>query len=235
MKYQRILLKMSGESLAGAQRYGLDSGQLEKYADEIASVYYKKIQVAVVLGGGNIFRGFHGNKTGIDRVQGDYMGMLATVINSMGLQAVLQQKGIPAVVLGAIEITPLCEKMNRQVAIKYLQKEFVVLISGGTGNPFFTTDTAAALRAVEISADVILKATRVDGVYTANPEKDPSAVKFNSLSFSEAYDQGLMIMDLTAFTLCSENRMPVVVFDVNTPGNLLKVVQGDEVGTLIYP
>lgn len=233
MKYKRVLLKLSGESLAGSNRYGIESQKLEQYALEIQSAHKLGAQVAVVLGGGNIFRGLHGNSDQIDRVQGDYMGMLATVINSLGLKSVLQKIGIQAVVLGGIAIDPLCEKMCRESAINYLEKGYVVLICGGTGNPFFTTDSAAALRAAEIEAEIILKGTRVDGIYTADPEKNPTAVKFTTISFDEAYEKGLKIMDLTAFTLCRENNLPLIVFDINTRGNLQQIILGEPIGTLV--
>jgi uridylate kinase len=233
MKLQRILLKLSGESLAGKHNDPIDSLKLASYAEEISSVTDQKIQVAVVIGGGNIFRGFHGTVAGIDRVQGDYMGMLATVINSMALQDALEKLGIRSKLMGGFSIDPVCERMSRRKAIEYLENGFVVIISGGTGNPFFTTDTASALRAVEIKADAILKGTRVDGVYSADPEKDPSAVKYDTLGFDEAYEKGLKIMDLTAFTLCKENKLPVVVFNMNMKGNLLKVVRGEKVGTVV--
>jgi len=233
MKLRRILLKLSGESLMGEQKDPIDILKLASYAEEIKSVRDEKIEVAVVIGGGNIFRGFQGTSAGIDRVQGDYMGMLATVINSMALQDALEKLGIRSKLMGGISIDPICERMSRRKAIEYLEKGFVVIISGGTGNPFFTTDTASALRAVEIKADAILKGTRVDGVYTADPEKDPSAVKYDTLNFDEAYEKGLKIMDLTAFTLCKENKLPVIVFNMNMKGNLLKVVKGEKVGTMV--
>lgn len=233
MKYKRILLKLSGESLSGNNQYGIDAKKLEEYASEIAAVHAMGTQVAVVLGGGNIFRGFQGNTTGIDRVQGDYMGMLATVINSLGLQAVLDNINIPAVVLGGIAIDPLCGKASRERAISELKLGKVVIISGGTGNPFFTTDSAAALRAVEIKADAILKGTRVDGVYSADPEKDPNAVKYDAISFDEAIEKNLRIMDQTAFTLCRENNLPIIVFDVNRKGNLKKIIEGHNTGTIV--
>lgn len=233
MKYKRILLKLSGESLAGSNQYGIDAGRLEAYADEIAAVHATGTQIAVVLGGGNIFRGFQGNTTGIDRVQGDYMGMLATVINSLGLKAVLDNFNIPSVVMGGIAIDSLCEKVTRERAIQKLEEGKVVIISGGTGNPFFTTDSAAALRAVEIKADAVLKGTRVDGVYSADPEKDPSAVKFDTISFDEAIEKKLKIMDQTAFTLCRENNLPIIVFNTNQKGNLKKIVEGEKIGTLV--
>lgn len=233
MKYKRILLKLSGEALMGSQQYGIDPKRLSDYASEIKSIADQNVQVAIVIGGGNIFRGMAGVATGVDRVQGDYMGMLATVINSMALQAALEKKGMKTKLLSGIAIEPVAEAMSRRKAISYLEEGKVVIISGGTGNPFFTTDSASALRAVEIKADVILKGTRVDGVYTADPEKHPDAVKYDTLTFDEAYQKGLHIMDLTAFTLCRENNLPIIVFDMNTNGNLLKVVSGDKVGTLI--
>ncbi len=233
MKYKRILLKLSGEALMGSQQYGIDQERLSDYASEIKSIADQKVQVAIVIGGGNIFRGMAGVATGVDRVQGDYMGMLATVINSMALQAALEKEGMKTKLLSGIAIEPVAEAMSRRKAISYLEEGKVVIISGGTGNPFFTTDSASALRAVEIKADVILKGTRVDGVYTADPEKHPDAVKYDTLTFDEAYQKGLHIMDLTAFTLCRENNLPIIVFDMNTNGNLLKVVSGDKVGTLI--
>jgi len=233
IKYRRILLKLSGEALEGERGYGIDPLRLAVYAGEIRSVMQEGIEVAVVIGGGNIFRGIQGTSDGMDRVQGDYMGMLATVINSMALQAALEKTGLKARILSGIPIEPLCEAMSRRKAVEYLEKGYVVIIAGGTGNPYFTTDTASALRAIEIGAKVILKGTRVDGVYTADPEKDPSAVKYETLGFAEAYEKGLKIMDLTAFTLCRENNMPVVVFDMNRQGNLLKIVRGENVGTLV--
>lgn len=233
MKLKRILLKLSGEALEGKQGYGIDPDRLMEYATEIKSVAAKGIQVAIVIGGGNIFRGLQGTKYGVDRVQGDYMGMLATVINSMALQDALVKLGLKVKHLGGLSIDPLCSKMSRPKAIKYLEQGYVVVISGGTGNPYFTTDTASALRAIEIKADAILKGTRVDGVYTADPEKDPKAKKFDTLSFDEAYKKNLKIMDLTAFTLCRENDLPIIVFNMNTKGNLLKLLQGKKVGTVV--
>ena len=233
MKLNRVLLKLSGESLMGEQYESIDALKLAAYADEIRSVIDENVQVAVVLGGGNIFRGLQGTDDGTDRVQGDYMGMLATVINSLALQDALEKRGIRSKLMGGIAIDPVCERMIRRKAIEYLEQGFIVIISGGTGNPFFTTDTASALRAVEIKADAILKGTRVDGVYNADPEKDPSAVRYDTMSFEEAYGKGLKIMDLTAFTLCKENHLPIVVFNMNVKGNLLKVVRGEEVGTVV--
>lgn len=234
MKYKRILLKLSGESLAGNSGQGFDTDMLALYANEIKQAVGLGAQVAIVLGGGNIFRGLKGNNTGTDRVQGDYMGMLATVINSLALQSALQNVGIKSKVFSGLPVEPIAEKVSGPKAISKLEKGEVVIIAGGTGNPFFTTDTAAALRAIEINADVLLKGTRVDGVYTADPEKDPAATKFDTLTFEEAYNKGLNIMDMTAFTLCSENKMPVIVFDVHEAGNLQKILNGDRCGTLIH-
>jgi len=233
MKFDRILLKLSGEALMGKQQYGIDPERLADYAEEIRSVVAAKTEVAIVMGGGNIFRGLTGTGSGIDRVQGDYMGMLATVINSMALQSALEVVGVKSRVLSGIAIEPVCEAMSRRKAIGYLEKGEVVIISGGTGNPYFTTDTASALRAVEIKADAMFKGTRVDGVYTADPEKDKSAVKYDSLTFDEAYEKGLKIMDLTAFTLCRENNLPVVVFNINEKGILSRIIAGEKLGTII--
>ncbi len=233
MKYKRILLKLSGEALMGEQEYGIDPRRLADYASEIKAIYNKGVETAIVIGGGNIFRGLQGASQGMDRVQGDYMGMLATVINSMSIQGALEKEGLPVKLLGGIAIDPICEAMSRKRAQDYLKEGKVVVISGGTGNPFFTTDTASALRAVEIEADIILKGTRVDGVYTADPEKHKDAVKFDELTFAQAYEKKLHIMDLTAFTLCQENNLPIYVFDMNKKGNLLKVVEGEKIGTLI--
>ncbi len=233
IKFKRVLLKLSGEALEGSQGYGIDPQRLADYAREIKSAVEAGVQVAIVIGGGNIFRGLQGTSEGMDRVQGDYMGMLATVINSMALQAVLEKAGMEVKLLSGIAIEPICEAMSRRKAIGCLNKGQVVVIAAGTGNPFFTTDSASALRAIEIQADAILKGTRVDGVYTADPEKDPSAVKYSSLSYEEAYEKGLKIMDLTAFTLCRENKMPIVVFNMNIRGNLLKIIRGEAVGTIV--
>ena len=234
MKYKRILLKLSGESLAGNSGQGFDTEMLELYAGEIKKAVELGTQVAVVLGGGNIFRGLKGNNIGTDRVQGDYMGMLATVINSLALQSALQSVGVKSKILSGLAVDPIAERTSGPKAISSLENGEVVILAGGTGNPFFTTDTAAALRAIEIHADVLLKGTRVDGVYTADPEKDPSATKFDELTFDQAYSKGLNIMDMTAFTLCSENKMPVIVFDVHKEGNLHKILNGNNCGTLIY-
>ncbi len=234
MKYQRVLLKLSGEALMGSQQYGIDPERLSDYADEIKSITTKGVQVAIVIGGGNIFRGLQGASKGMDRVQGDYMGMMATIINSMALQGALEKIDVKTRLLGGLEIQPFAESMSRKKAVEYLNQGMVCIISGGTGNPYFTTDTASALRGVEIEADIMLKGTRVDGIYTADPEKDPTASKFQSLSYDEAYEKGLKIMDLTAFTLCRENNLPMYVFDMNKKGNLLKVIEGKEIGTLVH-
>lgn len=231
MKYNRILLKLSGESLMGNQSYGISPDMLEQYVRDIKEVVEKGVQVAIVIGGGNIFRGLSGAAKGMDRVQGDYMGMLATLINSMALQAELEKQGIKTELLSGLAIEPICKEMSRRRAIEAMEEGKVVVIGGGSGNPFFTTDTASALRAVEIKADVILKGTRVDGVYTADPEKDPNATKYATLSFQEALAKKLKIMDLTAFALCEENNLPIYVFDMNKVGNLLKVVEGQSIGT----
>jgi uridylate kinase len=206
---------------------------LADYAQEIRSVVNAGVQVAIVIGGGNIFRGLQGTSEGMDRVQGDYMGMMATVINSMAIQAALEKLGLEVKLLSGLAIDPICEAMSRRKAISYLNHGHVVVIAAGTGNPYFTTDSASALRAIEIQADAILKGTRVDGVYNADPEKDPAAVKFNTLSFDEAYEKGLKIMDLTAFTLCRENKMPIIVFNMNREGNLLKIIRGESLGTVV--
>jgi uridylate kinase len=233
MKFKRVLLKLSGEALEGSQGYGIDPQRLTLYAAEIKSVVDTGVQVAVVIGGGNIFRGLQGTSDGMDRVQGDYMGMLATVINSMAIQAALEKIGVEVKLLSGLAIEPICEAMSRRKAVSHLNKGQVVVIAAGTGNPFFTTDSASALRAIEIQADAILKGTRVDGVYNADPEKVPAAVKYHRLSFDEAYEKGLKIMDLTAFTLCRENNLPIVVFNMNEPGNLLKLIHGEDVGTVV--
>jgi uridylate kinase len=234
MKYKRILLKLSGESLSGSSGSGFDIAMLGLYSNEIQTVVELGAQVAIVLGGGNIFRGLKGNNFGIDRVQGDYMGMLATIINSLALQSALISNGVRAKVLSGLPVEPVAEKVSGARAVEVLEKGEVVIIAGGTGNPFFTTDTAAALRAVEIHANLLLKGTRVDGVYTSDPEKDPQAVKYDSLSFDEAYSKGLNIMDLTAFTLCKENNLPVVIFNVHEQGALRKILEGEKVGTLVH-
>lgn len=232
-KYKRILLKLSGESLMGTQAYGIDAKRLDDYAREIAACVRTGCQIAIVIGGGNIFRGLQGAAKGMDRIQGDYMGMMATLINSMALQAELGKQGVDALLLSGLAVDPICERMSSRRAIAALEAGRVVIMAAGTGNPFFTTDTGAALRAAEVRADVLLKGTRVDGVYTADPEKDPTAVKYDRLTFDEAYDKGLKIMDLTAFTLCKENAVPIYVFNMDVPGNLLKVVAGEPIGTVI--
>lgn len=217
----------------GDQTYGIDPVRLTMYANEIKKIVEKNIEVAIVIGGGNIFRGLKGASQGMDRVQGDYMGMLATVINSMSIQGALEKIGVPTKLLGGLEIQPFCEPMSRKIAQEYLKAGKVVIISGGTGNPYFTTDTASALRAIEIEADVIMKGTRVDGIYTADPEKDSNAIKYEHLTFKEAYEKKLSIMDLTSFTLCEENKMPIYVFDMNKEDNLLKIIEGKHLGTLV--
>ena len=233
LHYKRILLKLSGEALMGDKKSGLDESVLESYARQIKEIQAMGAQVGIVIGGGNIFRGLSGQKEGFDRVTGDYIGMLATVINGLALQTYITQAGGKARVLTAIEMLPVAERYSKTLATELLDRGYAVIFTFGTGNPFFTTDTAAALRGVETAAEVILKGTRVDGVYTADPEKDPSAVKFDEITFGEAYDRGLKIMDLTAFTMCRENNLPILVFDMNTPGNLRKVLEGKKVGTII--
>ena len=233
-KYKRVLLKLSGESLMGDQHYGIDTNRLNQYAQQIASVVASGVQVAIVIGGGNIFRGLQGASKGFDRVKGDQMGMLATVINSLALSSALQAAGQPAQVYTALNMYPIGEYYSKWKAIEALGKGTVAIIAGGTGNPFFTTDTGAALRAVEVEADVMLKGTRVDGVYTADPEKDPNAEKFEKITYDEVYNRGLKVMDLTATALCKENKMPIYVFDMDTPGNLKKVIEGEPIGTLVY-
>jgi uridylate kinase len=233
-KYKRILLKLSGESLMGNQNYGIDENRLNEYAAQIAIVAEMEVQIGIVIGGGNIFRGLSGSSKGFDRVNGDQMGMLATVINSLALSSSLKNSGIKSRVFSAIRMEPVAEYYSREIAVKALEKGEVVIISGGTGNPYFTTDTASALRAVETGAEIMLKGTRVDGVYTADPEKDPQAKKFERISFAEVYQKNLRIMDLTATTLCKENNLPVLVFNMDKKGNLEKVLQGEDIGTLIY-
>ena len=233
MEYKRILLKLSGESLMGNGEYGIDPKMLSKYANDISSIVAKNVEVAVVIGGGNIYRGIQSEGAGFDRVQGDHMGMLATIINGMALQSALESINIETRLLTAIRMEQVAEPYIRRKAMRHLQKGRVVIFGGGTGNPYFTTDTAATLRAIEIEADIILKGTRVDGIYTADPEKDVNAIKFNTISFDEVYKKGLSIMDMTAFTLCNENKLPIMVFNMNTPGNLLNAVMGKDIGTLV--
>ena len=233
MKYNRVLLKLSGEALMGSQQYGIDPQRLNDYADEIIEAAKAGVQIGIVIGGGNIYRGLQGASKGMDRIQGDYMGMLATVINSMAMQSTLQSKGQKATLLAGLYIDRIADTMSSAKAIRLLEEGHIVVMGAGTGNPFFTTDSGAALRAVEIRADLLLKGTRVDGVYTADPEKDPTATKYTNLTFDEAYRNNLKIMDMTAFTLCKENKMPIYVYDANQPGNLLKVLQGEPIGTLL--
>ncbi|AKD03133.1 uridylate kinase [Pontibacter korlensis] len=233
MKYKRILLKLSGEALMGEQQYGIDSNRLLQYAQEIKEVAALGVEVAVVIGGGNIFRGVQAEQVGLDRVQGDYMGMLATVINSMALQSALEKLGVYTRLLSGINIQQVCEPYIRRRAVRHLEKGRVVIFGAGTGNPYFTTDSAASLRAIEIEADVVLKGTRVDGIYSADPEKDPNAVFYSNISFKDVFEQGLNVMDMTAFTLCKENGLPIIVFDMNTAGNLKRLVEGEQVGTLV--
>lgn len=233
MRYERILLKLSGEALMGAKQFGIDNDRLKQYAVQIKSVVDRGVQVAIVIGGGNIFRGVQAAEGGMERTQGDYMGMLATVINSMALQSALEAEGIDTRLQSAIELKQIAEPFIRRRAIRHLEKGRVVIFGGGTGNPFFTTDSAASLRAIEIDADVILKGTRVDGIYDADPEKHPDAKRFETISFDEVFSRGLQVMDMTAFTLCNENNLPIVVFDMNRSGNLLRLVEGEDVGTLV--
>lgn len=233
MKYKRILLKLSGEALMGQLQYGIDNNKLKEYAFEIKKIVDEGCEIAIVIGGGNIFRGVAGAATGMDRVQGDYMGMLATVINGMALQGALEDIGLDTRLQSAIEMDKIAEPFIKRKATRHLEKGRVVIFGAGTGNPYFTTDTAATLRAIEIGADVILKGTRVDGIYDADPEKNKDAVKYNSLSFEEVYEKNLKVMDMTAFTLSHENKLPIIVFDMNKKDNLLKIVQGEEIGTLV--
>ena len=234
MKYKRVLLKLSGEALMGEKEFGIDHDRLRQYAEDIKAIVDKGTEVAVVIGGGNIFRGVGNDAEDvIDRVQGDYMGMLATVINSMALQSALEKMGVKTRLQSAIKMEQICEPYIKRRAVRHLEKGRVVIFGAGTGNPYFTTDTAASLRAVEIEANVILKGTRVDGIYTADPEKDKNAVKYETITFQEVYEKGLKVMDLTAFTLCKENNIQIIVFDMNKPGNLLQVLEGKQVGTLV--
>ncbi|SHJ10205.1 uridylate kinase [Arenibacter nanhaiticus] len=233
MQYKRILLKLSGEALMGDKQYGIDPQRLSEYADEIKAVVNKGIEVAIVIGGGNIFRGLSGASEGMDRVQGDHMGMLATVINGLALQSALEVKGVQTRLQSAIMINEVAEPFIRRRAMRHLEKGRVVIFGGGTGNPYFTTDSAAVLRAIEIEADVILKGTRVDGIYTSDPEKDKTATKFDTISFNDVLTKGLKVMDTTAFTLSQENELPIVVFDMNKKGNLMKLVSGENIGTVV--
>lgn len=233
-RYKRILLKLSGESLMGEKQYGIDEKRIAEYATQIKEIADMGIEIGIVIGGGNIFRGLSGTSKGVDRVKGDQMGMLATVINSLALSSALEKIGQKAQVFTAINMFPIGEYYSKWRAIEAMQNGTVAIISGGTGNPFFTTDTGSALRGIEIEAEVMLKGTRVDGIYTADPEKDPTAKKFDKISYDEIYTRGLKVMDLTATTLCKENHLPIIVFDMDTVGNLKKVLSGDNIGTLVY-
>jgi uridylate kinase len=232
-RYKRVLLKLSGESLMGDNAFGLDPKILEQYANDIKTAIDAGIQIALVIGGGNIYRGMNEKETGIERAQGDYMGMLATVINGIALQSMLEKVGVETRLQSAIKMDQVAEPFIRRKAIRHLEKGRVVIFGAGTGNPYFTTDTAGSLRAVEINADAILKGTRVDGIYDSDPEKNKDAVKFDKISFGDAISKNLKVMDMTAFTLCQENKMPILVFDMNTPGNLFKILTGEKIGTLV--
>ena len=233
-KYKRILLKLSGESLMGSKQYGIDEVRLNEYAEQIKEIAEMGVQIGIVIGGGNIFRGLSGASKGFDRVKGDQMGMLATVINSLALSSALTALGVKAKVLTAIRMEPIGEFYNKWRAIELLEQGYVVIMSGGTGNPFFTTDTGSSLRGIEIKADVMLKGTRVDGIYTADPEKDPTAVKFSYITYDEIYTRGLKVMDLTATTMCKENNLPIIVFNMDKNGNLKKVMDGEDIGTYVH-
>ena len=233
MGYNRILLKLSGESLQGEQKYGLSPAVLQSYAEQIKAAVETGVQIGIVIGGGNIFRGLQGAKKGFDRVKGDQMGMLATIINSLALHSALEDNGVKAKVLTSIRMEPIGEYYSKAKAIEYLEAGYVVIIGGGTSNPYFSTDTASALRGIEIEAEVMFKGTRVDGVYTADPEKDPTATKFDKITFDEVYNHNLKVMDMTAFTLCKENGLDIIVFDMDTVGNLAKVLNGENIGTLV--
>lgn len=233
MKYKRILLKLSGEALMGEKQYGIDIDRVAQYAKDIQAVHAKGIEIALVVGGGNIYRGLSAEKSGMDRVQADYMGMLATVINSMALQDALEKTGVKTRLLTAIKMEQICEPFIRRRAVRHLEKGRIVIFGAGTGNPYFTTDTAASLRAVEINADVVIKGTRVDGIYTSDPLKNPDATRYDEITFNEVYQKNLNVMDMTAFTLCQENSLPIIVFDMNKPGNLMRVAEGEPIGTLV--
>ena len=233
MKYKRILLKLSGEALMGEKNYGIDIDRVAQYARDIQAVHSQGVEIAIVIGGGNIYRGLSAEKAGMDRVQADYMGMLATVINSMALQDALEKMQMKTRLLTAIKMEQICEPFIRRRAVRHLEKGRVVIFGAGTGNPYFTTDTSASLRAIEINADVVLKGTRVDGIYTADPLKDPAAIRFDEITFQEVYDRGLNVMDMTAFTLCQEHKLPIIVFDMNKPGNFAKLANGEAIGTLV--
>jgi uridylate kinase len=234
MKYKRILLKLSGEALMGKQNFGIDPKRLEQYTNEIKSVKESGVELAIVIGGGNIFRGIQAEKSGMDRVQGDYMGMLATVINAMALQSALEGAGIFTRLMSGLKIDSVCEQFIRRRAIRHLEKGRMVIFGAGTGNPYFTTDSAASLRAIEIEADVVLKGTRVDGIYSEDPEKNPDAERFSEISYIDVIKKGLTVMDMTAFTLCQENHLPIIVFDMNKKGNLEKIIKGESIGTLVH-
>jgi uridylate kinase len=233
MKYKRVLLKLSGESLMGERQYGIDNNQVLQYAHDIKNVKEQGIEIAIVVGGGNIFRGLSAEKSGMERAQADYMGMLATVINCMALQNALESIGVETRLQSAIKMEQICEPYIRRRAMHHLEVGKIVIFGAGTGNPYFTTDTAASLRAIEIKADVVLKGTRVDGIYTADPEKDPTATRYDEISFQEVYDKGLNVMDMTAITLCQENKLPIIVFDMNKAGNFMKIANGEPIGTLV--
>jgi uridylate kinase len=233
MAFKKVLLKLSGEALMGDKNFGIDNERIAQYALEIKSIVEAGVKVAIVIGGGNIFRGVQAESGGMDRVQGDYMGMLATVINSMALQSALEKLNVETRLQSAIKMEQICEPFIRRRAVRHLDKNRVVIFGAGTGNPYFTTDTAATLRAIEIEADVILKGTRVDGIYTADPEKDKTATKYDEISFEEVYSKGLNVMDMTAFTLCKENKLPIIVFDMNKSGNLKRLISGEKIGTLV--
>jgi uridylate kinase len=233
MAYKRILLKLSGESLMGDKQYGIDNKQVLQYAQDIKAVKDKGMEIAIVVGGGNIFRGLSAEKSGMERAQADYMGMLATVINCMALQNALESIGVETRLQSAIKMEQICEPYIRRRAMHHLEVGHIVIFGAGTGNPYFTTDTAASLRAIEIKADVVLKGTRVDGIYTADPEKDPTATRYDEITFQEVYDKGLNVMDMTAITLCQENSLPIIVFDMNKPGNFMKIADGEKIGTLV--
>lgn len=233
MKYKRVLLKLSGEALMGDKQFGIDNNRLAKYAEQIKEITDLGVELAIVIGGGNIFRGVQAEQGGMDRTHGDYMGMLATMINAMALQSALETAGINSRLLSAIEMKEIAEPYIRRRAVRHLEKGRVVIFGAGTGNPFFTTDSAASLRAIEINADVILKGTRVDGVYTQDPEKDPTAEKYDTISFDDVYANGLNVMDMTAFTLCKENNLPIIVFNMNKEGNLKRLIEGEQVGTVV--
>ena len=233
MKYKRILLKLSGESLMGEKQFGIDNKRINSYARQIKEIKALGIEIAIVIGGGNIFRGVQAEEGGMDRTHGDYMGMLATMINSMALQSALESNGVMTRLQSAIEMKEIAEPFVRRKAVRHLEKGRVVIFGAGTGNPFFTTDSAASLRAIEINADVILKGTRVEGIYTADPEKDKNATKYDHITFDSVYSKSLNVMDLTAFTLCKENNLPIIVFNMDKPGNLLKLLKGEKIGTLV--